>query len=366
ITISVLSGTNAADFSLINTPGIIAPGGESTFDVSFHPAAAGARLAKLSLRNNDANEALFDFVLGGRGIAPPGTLGIEPATLDLSVAAGATLDTGFDIANAGSGSLTFSIASSLDHYSARDSDSFGGPSYQWIDISSTGTEITNWTNIDDAATGEIRLGFAFPFYGTNIEIVRIATNGFLATRDNITFGQNGPLPNSSAPANMIAPFWSDLIIDTGGHVFWQNVGGKFIVHYDSVSLLGDPSSRVTCEAIFTPSGEITFQYKTLANVSGNCTVGIQNGRCDDAVLIAYNQPYLHPGLAVRIAPPHSASWLTVSADTSLVAPGTSLHQAVKIDTTGLAPGRYHADLTIKSNAATSATAVVPVNLTVTP
>ncbi len=64
------SGPHAADFLLTNVPPSVAPGGTATFNVSFQPTVAGARTAKLTLRTMDANEALFDFAIGGSGVAP--------------------------------------------------------------------------------------------------------------------------------------------------------------------------------------------------------------------------------------------------------------------------------------------------------
>jgi hypothetical protein len=123
---------------------------------------------------------------------------------------------------------------------------------------------------------------------------------------------------------------------------------------------------VTCEAILKPSGEIVFQYKALNGVGESYTVGIQNGRCDDALLVAYNQSYVHPGLAVRIAPPRLAPWLELPPGAQAVASGTLQHLSLTVNASALSPGKYHADLTIRSNAATGATVVIPVNLTVTP
>lgn len=362
----LLSGTGAADFLVSNAPTSIAAGAAANFEVTFRPSTIGPRSAKLTLRNNDKNEASFDFIVGGIGAASPAAIEVTPPLLALSAPSNSTLSRALNVANPGTGTLAYEITSSLQRYHARDSDSFGGPAYNWVEISGTGTPIVSWPNLDESATGEIPVGFTFPYYGTGSDFLRIATNGFIAPRDSITFGQNGPLPNSAAPGGMIAPFWTDVFIDAGSRVFWQNVGGNFVVQYDNVSLLGEPASRFTCEAILTPAGEIFFQYKTLTSVSGNYTIGLQNGRCDDAVLVAYNEPYVHAGLAVRITPPTTTPWLTVPSASGNIAPETTTPVAVNLDTTGLAPGEYYAELMIKSNAATGAPVVVPVQLTVTP
>ena len=73
-----LSGANAADFSVTNAPGTVGAGTNATFDVSFQPASTGARLARLTLRNNDAAAAAFDFALGGTATAAPVKLTVTP------------------------------------------------------------------------------------------------------------------------------------------------------------------------------------------------------------------------------------------------------------------------------------------------
>lgn len=45
----------------------LAPGGRATFKVSFKPKAKGARSAKISIANNDANENPFDIPVSGTG-----------------------------------------------------------------------------------------------------------------------------------------------------------------------------------------------------------------------------------------------------------------------------------------------------------
>ncbi|WP_107851571.1 DUF4347 domain-containing protein [Oceanimonas marisflavi] len=64
----VISGANAADFSVTSQPTTsIAAGGSTTFTVSFDPAAAGIRTAALSVSTNDSDENPFNFSISGTG-----------------------------------------------------------------------------------------------------------------------------------------------------------------------------------------------------------------------------------------------------------------------------------------------------------
>jgi formylglycine-generating enzyme required for sulfatase activity len=63
------SGDHTADFTVGNL-GLteIAPGGTSTFTVTFNPGGAGARIASLLIGSNDADESPFEIELSGFGV----------------------------------------------------------------------------------------------------------------------------------------------------------------------------------------------------------------------------------------------------------------------------------------------------------
>jgi hypothetical protein len=62
------SGPNAADFNVTMAPSSpVAPGGSTTFQVTFDPSASGPRTATLSFANNDPDENPFDFSIAGTG-----------------------------------------------------------------------------------------------------------------------------------------------------------------------------------------------------------------------------------------------------------------------------------------------------------
>ncbi len=73
------SGTHSADFAL-GTLGstTVAPGGSTTFAVTFTPGGAGARTAALQIASNDSDENPFDITLNGTGVTV-GTLAVSPA-----------------------------------------------------------------------------------------------------------------------------------------------------------------------------------------------------------------------------------------------------------------------------------------------
>ena len=62
-------------------------------------------------------------------------------------------------------------------YTWIDSDEQGGPTYEWVDISSIGVPLTLG---DDDNQGPFDLGFDFSFYGNDFSSLYICSNGFLS------------------------------------------------------------------------------------------------------------------------------------------------------------------------------------------
>ncbi len=61
-----ISGTNAADFAVTTPPSnTIAAGGSTTFVVTFTPTVLGARNATITINNDDADEAVYNFDIAG-------------------------------------------------------------------------------------------------------------------------------------------------------------------------------------------------------------------------------------------------------------------------------------------------------------
>ncbi|MGN6437556.1 MAG: choice-of-anchor D domain-containing protein [Agriterribacter sp.] len=65
-----ISGMAGRDYSTsFITPDTILAGGSSSLQVLFDPSVAGARNATVTINSNDADEAVYDFAITGKGIA---------------------------------------------------------------------------------------------------------------------------------------------------------------------------------------------------------------------------------------------------------------------------------------------------------
>jgi len=360
-----IGGSHPGDFVVTTPPPASVPAGQSApFIVRFKPLATGARSAVATFTSNDADEATASFALGGTGVVPAPALALHPPAINRSIHANDAANETLAISNPSLGSLQHTVTSSLTRYSALDSDSFAGPVYSWIDISTTGALVPSWTGTDDGVSGLLPLGFTFPFYGSPFTSVRVSTNGFLSFGgDNNANPINSTFPNRRAARNLVALYWTDLNIDGTSRVYTQNVGGNYIVQFENVSVNGAPTLRVTCQAILKPSGEIVLQYKTVP-AGVDYSIGLQNSTADDGLGISAHQEFAHASLAIRIRPPGAETWLLPTTTASTVAAGQTQSIAVTLNSAGLAPGNYYAELQIVSNAAATPSATIPVRLTV--
>ena len=68
----IISGANAADFSVTTIPSnAITAGSSTSFTITFNPSAVGLRTATLTIANDDSDENPYNFNIQGTGIIPP-------------------------------------------------------------------------------------------------------------------------------------------------------------------------------------------------------------------------------------------------------------------------------------------------------
>ena len=200
-------------------------------------------------------------------------------------------------------------------YTFSDSNTPGGPTYNWIDIKATGTKIEVLNNSDDHYTSNgISVGFFFNFYGTDYSLVNVTNNGIIfATAGSGDFS-NVPI-NNSPLHNFIAPFWDDIVTwnRSGGPlggIYYQVIGTapnrKFIVEWENNQHYSSSPKGVTFETILNEgTNNILFQYSDVSfgegypggNNGSSATVGIE-GPDGNGLQYSYNEQVLSPGLAI--------------------------------------------------------------------
>jgi hypothetical protein len=258
-------------------------------------------------------------------------------------------------------------------YRAVDSTESGGPQFSWTDISSVGRELTgdlvvltSKPALDEGIAGPVDIGFPFPFFsGTQspdfFNQIYVSPNGFVTFAP---FGgdssAHGSLPSAILPGNSIAPFWADLDLSISGHIYCLSdpLDGTCTLQFQDVSIKGT-TQTITFQVVLKTSGEILFQYQNAG--SGNrCTVGIQDGARTGVLQVAFDQPYLQNGLAIRVTP---TPWLSLAQNAGMVSGNQARNLELALDPTGLAPATYSATLRLNTSDPQSVSTSFAISLT---
>lgn len=242
-----------------------------------------------------------------------------------------------------------------------DSNEPGGPTFDWLDITTSGTQLV----LGDDASAVVPLPFTFNFYGAPQTQVIVSSNGFL-NFDGLgaTEFQNTEIPNNSIPNNLIAGFWRDLNPGAGAgqvHHYFDSANGRFIVQFTNVRPFGGVSP-FTFQMILNDDDTIVLQYLEMLGNRELATVGIENAAGDDGLEIVFNAPYIEDSLAVLINT--GCPWLSNTPPGGTIVPGSSQNTTVAVDAAGLPAGIYECNLLLYSNDSTANPLTIPVTMTV--
>ncbi|MCB0282234.1 MAG: Ig-like domain-containing protein, partial [Calditrichaeota bacterium] len=178
-----------------------------------------------------------------------------------------------------------------------DQGSASGTDYMWTSNGAPGPQTNfDWIEIGDntpnfswAATGSIDsvdlpAGFDFSYFGSARNQFWISTNGWLSftSPGTNTFNTPGSLPAAAAPAEIVAPYWSDLESTTSGSIYVDTVGTapfrKIIVQWEVfLDPIGEPLIFETI--LYETTNLVKFQYKTVDPIfngpTATATIGLQ-------------------------------------------------------------------------------------------
>ena len=362
----------------------VPPRGSQNVTVTWTPTLIGAFSGSLTIVSNDAADPNLVVPVTGNAVAAPIMI-VDPASFEETLYSGYQVTEHLTVTNTGGSTLEVTAAADQGSaglgtglvyapdagaegaggpdafgYRWKDSDESGGPAYDFVDISSTGTQIS-FTSQDDALSAAIAMGMTFPFYGTNFSSLKVSTNGWLTfdTTDTSSRLSNYNLPSTSGAKNMIAMFWDDLHLRSG-NVKYLNDGTRFIVQYTNVEKYSPSGSPLTFQVQLYPSGKILLMYRTMAGTLNAATIGIQDGTRTIGLTANYNANYAHSNLAVQFS--RVPDWLTVTPNHASVPPGESFVFDVKFDATGRNGGDLVGAVVLTTNIPSQAEERVPATL----
>lgn len=167
----------------------------------------------------------------------------------------------------------------------------GGPTYQWIDISTTGTIVPGLAD-DNSAVQMVNIGFPFHYYWSDYTQVKVGSNGWVSFNNVSNIASCFPtIPTAGgAGDNILAALMGDLNFTGAGNpgqVFtWTNFQDSFIVMFKNVPfwMAAAPSwtGSNNFEIILNGAdSSITYMYQTTGGFQNNAgcvdlTVGIEN------------------------------------------------------------------------------------------
>ena len=157
---------------------------------------------------------------------------------------------------------------------------------------------------------DVTLPFTFPFYSGQKTSARISTNGYLTfSGAHFSYGDTHPIPDVSAPNDMIAPYWTDLNPEgtllnlAGASIFVYSTAAEFVVLWKEYPLWGTDSSA-TFEVIMTPDGGIRFLYEDIPFQMldyAQPSVGLENSDGTQGLRISYGDlRFPESGMSVSI------------------------------------------------------------------
>ena len=190
------------------------------------------------------------------------------------------------------------MGDACERYSWSDNKSVGGPSFTWLDIAATGTEITGL--IDDNHVGPFDIGFDFEFFGETKTQFYVQSNGAISFGDKYFTVDNHATPNSYGYNNAIAWMWDDLYPRSDSNVYYQLVDGDLVIQFDDYGEWVNETSRLDAELILKPDGRILIQYLDFRDgmTLDSTTVGLASPDGKVGSQVVFNASYLENELAV--------------------------------------------------------------------
>jgi len=335
-----ISGTHAADFSIVANPATSIVAGDSTaFTVRFNPSATGLRTATLSIANSDADENPFTFAIQGMGTASPEmeimagpelildgdlTPSVEDHTDFGSndIASDQTTYT-FTINNTGSGDLTLSGLPLVQITGVNAGDFVVAQQPSSSTVASSGT-VTFQISFDPTTTGVRSASITIPNNDTDENPYNFAIKGLgtstldeeievLGNSHVIESGDNlpGTLDYTDMGTAEISgvPSTSQFVIRNIGYTVLHLTGpppyvditgtnaSEFSITSSPATAIAIDSATTSFEVTFTPSGLGTRQ----------ATISIQNDDSDE-------DPYTFTIQGTGIYDPNSQSEINIEGN----------------------------------------------------
>jgi hypothetical protein len=160
------------------------------------------------------------------------------------------------------------------------------PTFNWVDISSTGS-IPVYSDPDDGYV-QVDIGFTFNYFGNDYTQIYLGTNGYcMFTNPTTTTASSMSIPSTDPPNDVIVVAGMDLHTgDVPSNCYYGlDADGNFVYTVEMWSDYNDPTEYMDMQMILYPNGRIKAQYRNYVNpfgdtgtssIPGDACIGIEN------------------------------------------------------------------------------------------
>jgi len=195
-----------------------------------------------------------------------------------------------------------------------DNNEDDGPEFNWIDIvNRDGAQRLQIA--DNINSGELELGFEFPWYGEWYPSIRVCSNGWFTfdpEQDGI-FANLPQFPNENEPNNILAVDCLDLMpINQSSMWFWTDGEGIAVISWLMMTVrLAPVRPDITMQAVLiAETGTVLYQYGNQMGLPVNqINIGYENQIGELGANILFHQA-VGQGTAIAISGPF-AKWLLI-------------------------------------------------------
>jgi hypothetical protein len=177
------------------------------------------------------------------------------------------------------------------------------------DISTTGTSLS----LGDDGSTSVPIGFTFDFYGTAYTTLTFSANGWLGFDAGGLSFSNACFPRTSAPLQLIAAFWDDLYLPSGGSIRHQTVGTApnrtFVARWNVPHISYTTGTHIDISvSLHETSNDIDVCYRNVTfgsasyDAGASATVGL-SGSATNTLQFSCNTASLSNGLLIQYVHP---------------------------------------------------------------
>jgi len=195
-----------------------------------------------------------------------------------------------------------------------DNNEDDGPEFEWIDI--VGRDGAERLQVgDNWNSGEIELGFDFPWYGEWYPSLRIGSDGWFTfdPEQEGVFNNLPEFPNEDEPNNILAVDCIDIAPNNQSSLwFWTDGEGVAVISWIMMAPRFSPvRPDITMQAVLiAETGTVFYQYGNQMGLPANLVnVGYENQDGSLGASIFFHQAVAQ-GLAIAISGPFS-KWLII-------------------------------------------------------